>query len=308
VPGCSGPSASTHACRGRSLVIIEWFTWKRTLVIAIVAAEIAVLSLVAWSAHSAPADGVAVSADQAGLKVSDQTGVTATITIDWLRAPGPSWLVVRAGSDAAAPGAILGMQHVDAGEFTNVPVSIEATMLPHSAVAVLVADLGTPGVLEYGGQMSSGGVGVTATKASADKPYIADGMVVNYPFAIAPLTTNVGSMDATISPLTWDASGSSVVANYVKAIGQSWLAVSVVTTSGPPGEIVGVTLVPRGLSRMVTVPIQAAARGRRLVATLHADLGKPNQFEYSTTDLGNSSDQPYVAGGQTVQVPVPHAP
>jgi len=265
------------------------------------------LSLVAWTARSAPADGIAVNADQAGLKVSDQTAVTATVTIDWLKAPGPSWVVVRAASDTAVPGAILGMKHVDAGEFTNVPVTIEATMLPHAAVAVLVADLGTPGVLEYSGQMSSGGMGGTATKASADKPYIADGMVVNYPFAITPLTTNVSSTDATIGPLTWDATGSSVVANYVKAIGQSWLAVSVVTTSGPPGDIVGVTLVPRGLSRMLRVPIQATARGRRLVATLHADLGKPGQFEYSPTDAG-SSDQPYVAGGQTVQVPVPHVP
>jgi hypothetical protein len=271
-------------------------------------AEIAVLSLVAWSAGSAPTDGIAVSADQAGLKVSDQSAVTATITIDWLRAPGPSWVVVRADSGTATPGAILGTKHVDAGEFTNVPVSIEATMLPRAAVAVLIADLGVPGVLEYGGQMSSGGMGGSATTASADKPYVADGMVVDYPFAIAPLTTTVSSTDATIGPLTWDAAGTSVVANYVKAIGQSWLAVSVVTTSGPPGDVVGVTPVAPGLSRMVSVPIQASARGRRLVATLHADLGKPNQFEYSPTDVGNSSDQPYVAGGQTVQVPVPHTP
>lgn len=271
-------------------------------------AEIALLSLVAWSAGSLPVDGIAVNSDQAGLKVSDQVAVTATVTIDWVRAPGPSWVVVRAGSGVGNPGAILGMKHVDAGEFTNVPVSIQATAQPHAAVAVLVADLGTPGVLEYGDQMSSGGKGGTAAGASADRPYIADGMVVDYPFTITPLTTNVGSTDATIGPITWNPDGTEIVANYVKVIGQSWLAVSVVTTSGPPGDIVGVTLLPPGLSRAVSVPIQASARHLRLAATLHADLGKPGQFEYSNTGVGISIDQPYVAGGQTAQLPVPRAP
>ena len=67
-PRRAGRETGVHiARRGRSLAITAWFTWKRTLVVAILVVEIAVLSLVAWTARSAPADGIAVSGDQAGL-------------------------------------------------------------------------------------------------------------------------------------------------------------------------------------------------------------------------------------------------
>jgi hypothetical protein len=258
--------------------------------------------------RSAPADGIAVRYDQAGLKVSDQKAVTASLTIDWLVVPGPSWVIVRADNGAMAPGPIIGKAHVDAGESTNVQIAVEATPLPHAAVATLIADRGQPGVLEFASAMPPSGSAGGATASSADKPYVADGAVVSYPFAIAGLSSKVGSGDATIGPTARSASGSSVTAEYVKAPGQSWLVISVATMSGAPGRIVGFAIVPPGVTQPVTVPLQIPTREVPLVATLHADLGQAGKFEHSIADIGGSKDQPYVAGGQTVQKQVPRVP
>jgi hypothetical protein len=217
--------------------------------------------------------------------------------------------VVQTDDEAGAQGTTIGKTRVEAGESINVEIALETTTLPRAAVVTLVSDRGKIGTYEYPGQGSSGGMGAVASNsASADKPYVANGALVSMPFAMAPLTSDVVAGSAAIRAATRGSEGSSVTATEVVAPGSSWLVVSLATTSGVPGDVLGVVPVGAGTSRGVTVELQAVV-GKKvpLVASLHADLGQPGRFDYSMVNVGDSPDQPYVAGGQTVRVRVPPA-
>jgi hypothetical protein len=284
-------------------------TWKHYLIAGILIAEIGVLSLLAWTASSSPTDGIAVRADQAALRVPDQKAVTSSITVEWIVAPGPTWVVVQSDYGTGSGGTMIGKAHVDAGETINLEIGLETTTVPRTATVSLIADRGEVGKFEYTGEMASGGMGGSASSsASADKPYVANGAFVTMPFSITPLTFKVGANDATLGTLARGPDGSTVTASGAFVIGRSWLSVSLETTGGVPGEVIGVTpLAPGGTSPVNVRLLNTVGKDTPLFATLHADLGQPGQFEYSTTDVGNSPDQPYVAGGQTVRVQVPPA-
>ena len=72
---------------------------KQGAVAGILVAELLVLGLVAWLGSSAPSDGIAVRSDQAGLRVTDQSSVTATISVDWVVARGRSPARRRVNAD-----------------------------------------------------------------------------------------------------------------------------------------------------------------------------------------------------------------
>jgi hypothetical protein len=188
-------------------------------------------------------------------------------------------------------------------------------MLTDRIFVTLLADKGQPHVLEYAAASSSGGAasgmgsapstgGAMGGAASADVPIIADGRVVRVHVSVSPLTFAVGPGQASLSEATRTADATSVAIPRVVAPAQSWVSVSVETTNGLIGRVLGETLVRSGEQTGVVVAIGTPVGVTPLVATLHVDLGTLGRFEFSPSDVASSPDQPYVAGGQTVSVPI----
>jgi hypothetical protein len=296
---------------------LKQLPWKAIAVGALLVAEVAVLSLIAWSASSGPMFGLAVRGNAASIEMPDQRNVVHTINVDRVVSPVDGWLIVQADWDDGVPDAILGSVFVPAGEHRNITIDLDPlSPLPHSIYVTLLADMGTPRLLEYSVAMKPGmekmrGMGSTlgtgtvgAAAATLDKPVIAGGNVVSAHVNLSAMSFAVGSGAASLSEATRTVEATSVVIPHVVAPAQSWLSVSAETSSGQLGDLLGATLVPSGEQTGVVVVLSAPAGRRPIVATLHVDLGTVGQFDYSPLDLGNSIDQPYVAGGRMVSVPI----
>jgi len=294
-----GPPASDQLYMGSRTIDIPNVSWKRLAIIAILAVEVIVLALLAFLGRGGPSSGVVVRGSDASIDVSPQRSVSTTITVDRAVAPAPSWIVVRVVSPTGGLGAVIGATHINSGVNIDVPVVVQPDTLQDEATAILVADRGVVGTLEYAG------VGMGGSGGGSDVPYVADGSYVSATFTVQALTNKVGPGAAAIGSVTRSHDGLSVVASDVVAPGPSWLAVSAIATSGLPGAIVGEARVPQGVSRSIEVALPSAVATQPLTATLHVDLGQPGKFEYSSAGLGSGPDQPYVAGSQTVEVAVP---
>jgi hypothetical protein len=288
--------------------------WKAIAVAALLAAEVGVLSLVAWSANSGPMFGVVVAQSAASITMSDQTNVVHTVAVQRIVSPTDGWVIVQADNNSV-PDAILGSRWIPSGESRDVTIGIDPlSPLPKQIFVTLLADMGAPHVLEYYVAMRPGmetmrGMGSTFATGAAgavtlDKPLIAGGMVVTAHANVSATSFAVGANQASLSDATRTVDATAVVIPRVLAPAQSWVSASLETTSGQIGEILGSQLVPSGESTHVVIPLSTPPGNRAVIATLHVDLGTVGQFDFSPQDLGNSSDQPYVAGGQTVSVPV----
>lgn len=272
--------------------------------------------VIAWTARSGPMVGVAVPSGHAAIVMSDQRNVIHDVTVDSVVAPADGWLVVQADTGSGVPGAVLGSAWVPKGTSTGVRIELDPkAMLTDHIFVTLLADKGRPHVLEYTGASGSAGAsrGMGSAQstgsamggaASADVPVIADGRVVMAHVALSRLTFAVGPGQASLSEVTRTADATSVVIPRVVAPAQSWVSVSVETTNGLIGRAIGETLVRSGEQTGVVVVLAKPAGVTPLVATLHVDLGTLGQFEFSPPDVASSPDQPYVAGGQTVSVPI----
>jgi hypothetical protein len=274
----------------------------------ILVAELVVLVLIAWAASSGPSTGVAVQAKAASISMGDQRNVIHDVTVDRVDAPSAGWLVVQADWEDKIAEQVLGSVWIPAGQSREVKIPLDqSSSLPRRIFVTLLADKGNPKVLEYAtGGMDSG---MKSSATAADVPVIAGGEVVRAHVGLAPLSFAVGGGQAALSEATRTADATSVVFARVVAPAQSWISVSIENASGRIGQVLGTKLVRPGTSVNVNVPIAAVPPGAQVVvATLHVDLGTVGQFDYSPSDIGNSYDQPYVAGGQTVSVGVPLAP
>jgi hypothetical protein len=90
----------------------------------------------------------------------------------------------------------------------------------------------------------------------------------------------------------------------VRAPAASWAVVSIEGTSGVPGRVLGNTAVQPGYTGKVEVALPGPAGDKRMLASLHVDLGVMGAFEFDPLERAASPDQPYVAGGEVVAVPV----
>ena len=293
------------------------FPWKRIAVATLLLAEVAVLGVVAWSARGGPMVGVAVRSSDAAIVVSDQRNVVHEVSVDRVVAPADGWLIVQADWGNGVPDAILGSAWVPMGESKNVKIKLDPlSPVPGRIFVTLLADMGTPHVLEYfvsptpsmktkGGMGSTPGTGgPTGEAAMKDVPIVANGSVVTAHVSLSALTFAVGPEEALLADTTRTVDATTVIIPRVVAPAQSWVSVSLEATGGKIGQPIGETLVRSGEQTGVTVPLRVRPARSPLLATLHVDLGILGQFEFSPLDLGNSPDQPYVAGGQTVSVPV----
>jgi hypothetical protein len=284
-------------------------------VAAILVAEVAVLAIVAWTARSGPMAGVVVRSGDASIVMSDQRNVIHDVLVSSVLAPTDGWLVVQADPGNRVPGAILGSMWVPKGRSNGVRIELDSkTTLTDRIFVTLLADKGRPQVLEYAaasGSAAASGMGSVpstggnmGTGSSADVPVIAGGRLVVAHVALSRLTFAVGPGQAVLTEATRTVDATSVVIPRVVAPAQSWVSVSIETTNGQVGRALGETLVRSGEQTGVVVAIGTPQRSAPLVATLHVDLGTLGQFEYSPPDVANSPDQPYVAGEQTVSVPI----
>ena len=228
--------------------------------------------------------------------MSDQYNVIHEVTADSVVAPTDGWLVVQADTGSGVPNGVLGSAWVPKGESKGVRIG------PH--VLEYAAASGS-GATAASGMDSAPGVGdAMGAAASADVPVIAGGRVVMVHVALSLLTFAVGPGQASLGEATRTAEATAVVIPRVVAPAQSWVSVSREATNGQLGRTLGETLVRSGEQTGVAVAIGTRAGATPLVATLHVDLGTLGQFEFSPPGGANSPDQPYVAGGQTVSVPI----
>ena len=261
--------------------------------------------------------GVAVRGTDAAIAVSDQRNVIHEVSVERVIAPTDGWVVVQADTGSGVPGALLGSAWVSKGESRNLRIELDPkASLPERIFVTLLVDKGEPRVLEYdaaSAAVAGSGAGMgskpstaspLAERVSKDVPVIAGGHVVMAHVALSRLTFAVGPGQASLSEATRTPDATTVVVPRVIAPAQSWVSVSVEATDGQVGQAIGRTLVRSGEQTGVVVAIGTPAGATPLVATLHVDLGTLGQFEFSPPDLADSPDRPYVAGGQTVSVPI----
>lgn len=272
-------------------------------------AEVAVLSAVAFSASPGPSDGLVVPAGSASITMADQRNVVGAVTVERVVTPVEGWVVVQADWNEGVPDALLGSRRVPAGESRNVTIGLDPRQpTPRRIFVTLLSDRGQPHVLEFVAENRLGVVNMlglgTAGAVTKDKPIVAGGMLVSAHVDVVPLSFAVGPGQAFVAESTRTADADTLVIPRVVAPAQSWLAISLETTSGQSGGVLGTKLVSAGDHRDVAVPLNVRLGPSPVIATLHVDLGRQGQFDFSPTDLGNSIDQPYVAGGRTVSAPV----
>jgi hypothetical protein len=275
-----------------------------------------VLAIVGLSAKGIPAFSYAVRPGVARIEMKDQNNIAHQITVAHVTTPADGWLVAQADWGSGVPDMILGTAWVPKGESTDVKIDLDSKVpLPKGVFVTLLADGGIPHLLEYsvpfqpGAKrppgmtqvVDTGGPGSEVT--TKDRPIIAGGHVVMAHAAIAQVFA-VGPGQASISDTTRTADATAVVIPRVVAPGQSWVSVSLASSGGQIGKVLGFVHVSAGRHTNIVVPIGASVALSQLIVSLHVDLGMQGEFDYSPTDLANSPDQPYVAGGKTVSVPI----
>ena len=170
--------------------------FKRLAFFAVLAAEIAVLCLVAFTGKAGSVDGIVVRKGAASIDIAEQTGPWNTFEVSKVVAPMQSWVVARSRVGNSA-GVVLGATLVPAGTSTNVNIALDPKLaMVNTFVVSMLADRGRRGVLEPsavaaagGGGMGGGGMGgaqqssqgagdSTPATPTADKPLISGGVPV----------------------------------------------------------------------------------------------------------------------------------
>jgi hypothetical protein len=133
---------------------------------------------------------------------------------------------------------------------------------------------------------------------------IAGGSLVQGHADVARVDFAVGPSEAVVAESTAAPGATSLVIPRIVAPAQSWVCVSLETTSGQLGGVLGTKLIAPGEHENVVVPLNVQLVSAPVVATLHVDLGTRGKFDFSPLSLGSSLDQPYVAGRRMVSAPV----
>jgi len=91
--------------------------------------------------------------------------VTRNITVARAAAPTSAWIVIHL-DDNGAPGSRVGLQHIPAGESTDVAVALEPLPLTDKLFVAVHADAATPGIFDFD---------MMNKINSADQPFFVDG-------------------------------------------------------------------------------------------------------------------------------------
>lgn len=92
--------------------------------------------------------GVPAEAGEASIEAEDQMGATSELTVASAVAPTDAWIVVHLDDDGA-PGARVGLQHIPAGENSNVVVRLDPLPLTDKLFVAVHADRGEADLFEF---------------------------------------------------------------------------------------------------------------------------------------------------------------
>lgn len=266
---------------------------KKSRIAVIGAVAVLSFGLVGWGtvASSQEVMGVLATAKTTGIAVSDQPDRDRTVTIDLVRAPKDSFVVVHQ-NDGGMPGKRLGYTAIKRGTTRNVVVKLDADvpMTPELLAAVHV-DAGVRGKLEFD---------MEKVDYSPDKPYFVDGKEVAVVFKAVEFGVPTQMGDAAIEvgdqPL-----GDTVTISKAIAPTDAFVVVHKATPEGMPGERVGYAPIKAGESTGVEVKLTEEFEKRTtLLAVIHADRGVAGTLEFDMEDPVESPDQPFFADGMEV--------
>ena len=265
---------------------------KKSRIATIGVTAVLAFGLVGWGTLAAGEEHMGVLAPEgsAAVAVSDQVGATDAVTIDVVRAPRDSWVVIHQ-SDGGMPGARVGLAAVPKGVTRDVVVELdlEVPMTPELLAAVHV-DAGIRGEFEF--DMDD--------DHSPDKPYFINGHEVAASFRAAEFGVPV-MMDEAMIEVSDQRLGSSVVVDMVLAPEDAFVVVHKATEDEMPGERLGYVGVKQGETRNVEVELaEELADGTKLIAAIHADRGTAGKLEFDMERPVDSPDQPYFADGMEV--------
>jgi hypothetical protein len=265
------------------------------IIIAVIAT--AGVSAYAYAASRGEAKmlGVVVAAKNAALEVKDQPGVTSTLVVDRVLAPGASWVVVHLDMDGK-PGERVGILHVDGGESSNLTVPLDPKVkLTEKLLVALHADRGVAGTFEFD---------MDKFETSPDKPYFIDGMELAKAIVVREFGVKADEGKAAIEAVDQPGVTDSLLVARAVAPTGAWIVVHL-DDNGKPGERVGLLQIPAGETTTVTVPLKAGvALTDKLLVAVHADRGITGTFEFDMMDKVNSQDQPFFVGGKEVAMAV----
>jgi len=251
--------------------------------------------LVGWGTF-APADevmGVITADGAAAIAVSDQVGASRSVTIDMVRAPRDSFVVVHQ-SDGGMPGERVGYAPVKKGVTRKVTVELDKDVpLTPELLAAVHVDGGIRGKLEFD---------MEDLDRSTDKPYFIGGKEVAVAFNAAEFGVPVGmgeaSIEAADQPL-----GSKVTVGKAVAPTDAFVVIHKAKADGMPGERLGFAAIKAGETSNVEVKLDKQLKGRtKLLAAIHADRGDAGKLEFDMEAPVDSPDQPFFADGMEVAV------
>ena len=211
--------------------------------------------------------------------VLDQPLVEGKVVVERAISYGPGWLAVHRDEDGR-PGLIIGSAPLADG--VNEQIEVEL------AVSVATPQLHVR--LHHDTEPGNG-----FNFPAADPPVLYDGQL---PLPVT-FRTNAGNYVMTRDqPLSRDGDGpATVTIPYVVTDVPAWVVVHAFA-EGQRGDILGVSLVPVGISRDVPVELSAAQAGATFHAVLYQDAGTAGQF-----DFPNGPDTPLQRNRNVIHAP-----
>ncbi|MCB8943540.1 MAG: hypothetical protein H6658_20995 [Ardenticatenaceae bacterium] len=185
--------------------------------------------------------------------VLDQPVLDGKVVIERITMRAPGWVVVHP-DEGGQPGLIIGFTYLAAGVNEQVEVDLLANTITPQMYVKLHEDTNEVGEFDY---------------PDGDNPLFVDGRF--YP--PEPFRTDAGSYVITRD----QGAGTAVTVPLVVVEADSWLAIY---DNDQQTEALGSTWLPAGINRDVVVEIGAGQAGDMLYATLHADNGTPQQFDF----------------------------
>ena len=204
---------------------------------------------------------------------SDQADKDDTVTVGRVVSDGPGWIVIHK-EENGAPGAVIGYAAVKSGTNTNVVVKIDSYTATPKLFAMLHKDAGKVGTYEFPGP---------------DIPVMVKGDMVSPAFMVS-------GIDPRVIVKSQQIRGSTVVIGEVLSNGPGWLVIHA-NSKGAPGPVIGYAAVPDGLTRDLSVKINASRATPVLYAMLHADVGVVGKYEFPGPDV------PVMVDGKMVSPP-----
>lgn len=239
--------------------------------------------------------GVVVAGKNAALEVKDQPGITTTLVVDRVLAPGDSWVVVHLDMDGK-PGERVGLAHVDGGETRNVSVKFDPKVkITEKVLVALHADRGIAGELEFDMENFA---------ASPDKPYFIDGMELAKAVVVREFGVKADEGEAAIEVADQPGVTDSLVVARAVAPTGAWIVVHL-DDNGKPGDRVGYQQISAGEILDTTVTLEPGIElTDKLLVAIHADRGQSGTLEFDMMDKTNSPDQPFFVSGKEVATAV----